>query len=121
MWQKSLSTCVNLEPLLINTADSWQHRPQSETEIDNLVLAADYVRTSTDLACMEGANEAARRAVNRILQKENSSEPSCELWSPEEPVLFSILRYFDRNHFRLLHRAEYRLAHEMLVALGIDR
>ena len=35
--------------------------------IPNLVLAADYVRTYTDLATMEGANEAARRAVNAIL------------------------------------------------------
>ena len=35
--------------------------------IPNLVLAADYVRTHTDLATMEGANEAARRAVNAIL------------------------------------------------------
>ena len=34
----------------------------------NLFLAADYVRTYTDLATMEAANEAARRAVNGILK-----------------------------------------------------
>ena len=33
----------------------------------NLFLASDYVRTYTDLATMEAANEAARRAVNGIL------------------------------------------------------
>ena len=55
---------TNLEPLLINTAGSLQYRPEAQVEIPNLFLASDYVRTYTDLATMEGANEAARRAVN---------------------------------------------------------
>ena len=37
------------------------------TAIPNLFLASDYIQTYTDLATMEGANEAARRAVNGIL------------------------------------------------------
>src|SRR5215210_984887 len=55
---------ANLEPLLVNTASSWADRPDAVTRIPNLFLASDYVRTPTDLATMEGANEAARRAVN---------------------------------------------------------
>ena len=39
----------------------------------NLFLAADFVRTHTDLATMEGANEAARRAVNGILAATGSA------------------------------------------------
>ena len=35
-----------------------------------MFLAADYVRTNTDLTTMEGANEAARRAVNCIIDAE---------------------------------------------------
>ena len=58
---------VNHEPLLINTAGSWRYRPEAVTRIPNLFLAADYVRTNTDIATMEAANEAARRAVNGIL------------------------------------------------------
>ena len=58
------SQAVNLEPLLINTVGSLADRPHAYTEIPNLFLAADYVRTGTDLACMESANEAARRATN---------------------------------------------------------
>ena len=58
---------VNHEPLLINTAGSWRYRPEAVTRIPNLFLAADYVRTNTDIATMESANEAARRAVNGIL------------------------------------------------------
>ena len=69
-----------LEPLLINTAGSWEDRPEAVTAIDNLFLAADYVRTHTDLATMEGANEAARRAVNGILDVGGSNEPRCAVW-----------------------------------------
>ena len=54
------TAATNLEPLLINTAGSWEDRPEAVTAVDNLFLAADYVRTHTDLATMEGANEAAR-------------------------------------------------------------
>lgn len=45
-----------------------------------MFLAADYVLTNTDLACMEGANEAARRAVNGILDAARSSRERCKLW-----------------------------------------
>ena len=58
---------TNAEPLLINHAGSLALRPEAYTEIGNLLLAADYVRTYTDLATMEAANEAARRATNAIL------------------------------------------------------
>ncbi len=111
---------VNLEPLFINTASSWASRPQSQTEIDNLVLAADYVRTATDLATMEGANEAARRAVNCILDRAGSSEPRCKLWVPDEPRPFSVHRYRDRNRFRSHDLPAYTRAHDMLRALGIE-
>ena len=67
---------ANLEPLLINTAGSWADRPGVTTRIPNLLLAADYVRTNTDLATMEGANEAARRAVNAILDRTGSARAS---------------------------------------------
>ena len=60
-------TATNAEPLLINTAGSLQYRPEAQVELKNLFLASDYVRTYTDIACMEAANEAARRAVNCLL------------------------------------------------------
>ena len=49
------------------TADTNTAAADAVTRIGNLFLAADFVRTHTDLATMEGANEAARRAVNGIL------------------------------------------------------
>ncbi len=92
---------ANLEPLLINTVGSWEDRPEASTEIENLFLASDYVRTHTDLATMEGANEAARRAVNGILEATGSSEPKCEIWRLREPSLFAPARALDRLRFAL--------------------
>ncbi len=67
---------------------SWQFRPEAATGLPNLVLAADYVRTHTDLATMEGANEAARRAVNAILDRSESTQPRCSIWPLREPAVF---------------------------------
>jgi uncharacterized protein with NAD-binding domain and iron-sulfur cluster len=91
----------NLEPLLVNTAGSWENRPEATTAIENLVLASDYVRTHTDLATMEGANEAARRAVNGILDRSGSTQPRCEVWSLAEPEIFAPARLLDRVLFAL--------------------
>jgi uncharacterized protein with NAD-binding domain and iron-sulfur cluster len=94
---------INLEPLLVNTAGSWDHRPDAATKIENFVLASDYVRTYTDLATMEGANEAARRAVNAILDAAGSREPRCQIWSLREPALFAPARALDRIRYNREH------------------
>ncbi|WP_310226710.1 FAD-dependent oxidoreductase [Paenibacillus qinlingensis] len=72
--------CTNMEPLLINRVGTWEDRPEALTGIPNLFLASDYVRTNTNLATMEGANEAARRAVNAILLCDESEEEPCKIW-----------------------------------------
>lgn len=92
---------VNLEPLLVNVADSWQYRPEAQTAIANLTLASDYVRTYTDLATMEGANEAARRAVNSILALSGSPARPCELWPLHEPELFAPARALDYIRWKM--------------------
>jgi uncharacterized protein with NAD-binding domain and iron-sulfur cluster len=88
---------VNHEPLLINTAGSWQYRPEAVTGIPNLFLAADYVRTNTDIASMEAANEAARRAVNGILAASGVAAPPCWIWELEEPAVVKPLQLLDRR------------------------
>lgn len=91
----------NLEPLLVNYVDTWRLRPDAVTAIPNFFLAADYVRTHTDLATMEGANEAARRAVNGILDAEAFSGARCAIWPLEEPVVLDPWREYDAARFRL--------------------
>jgi uncharacterized protein with NAD-binding domain and iron-sulfur cluster len=95
---------ANLEPLLVNTAGSWADRPEAATRIPNLFLASDYVRTHTDLATMEAANEAARRAVNGILDAERSSARRCEVWRLREPQAFAAARALDKVRWKLFHR-----------------
>lgn len=91
----------NREPLLVNTVGSWRYRPDARTEIDNLTVAADYVRTNSDLATMESANEAARRAVNAILDRTGSETERCEIWALSEPAIFEPLKAQDRIRYRL--------------------
>jgi len=91
---------TNLEPLLVNYVDTWRLRPEAVTRIPNLFLASDYVRTFTDLATMEAANEAARRAVNGILNAAGSSEDRCEIWNLQEPEVFLPFRAYDRTRYR---------------------
>jgi uncharacterized protein with NAD-binding domain and iron-sulfur cluster len=96
---------ANLEPLLVNTANSWKDRPEAVTRIPNLFLASDYVRTHTDLATMEGANEAARRAVNGILDATGSPAARCRIWPLHEPAAFAPARALDRLRWKLFKRA----------------
>lgn len=89
----------NREPLLVNRVNTWGLRPQAYTFIDNMFLAADYVKTNTDLATMEGANEAARRAVNSIIQRSGSNQSLCEIWDLHEPWFLAPFRWADKRRF----------------------
>lgn len=89
----------NTEPLLVNLINTWALRPEATTLIPNLFLASDYVRTNTDLATMEGANEAARRAVNGIIGASGSSATPCEIWPLHEPDILWPWRHHDLNRF----------------------
>ncbi len=92
---------TNAEPLLINTAGSLQYRPEAQVELENFFVASDYVRTYTDIACMEAANEAARRAVNCLLLTSGASAPPARLWPLEEAAFLKPLQEVDRIRFAL--------------------
>jgi geranylgeranyl pyrophosphate synthase/uncharacterized protein with NAD-binding domain and iron-sulfur cluster len=89
----------NVEPLLVNLVDTWALRPEATTAIPNLFLASDYVRTHTDLATMEGANEAARRAVNGLLDAVSFAGSRCEIWPLNEPEILAPWRLHDAARF----------------------
>jgi 15-cis-phytoene desaturase len=94
-------SATNAEPLLINTIGSLQHRPEAQVELENFFVASDYVRTYTDIACMEAANEAARRAVNCLLAISGSTSSPAQLWPLEEPDFLKPLQEIDRIRFSL--------------------
>ncbi|SEP43271.1 NAD-binding domain and a Fe-S cluster-containing protein [Rhodospirillales bacterium URHD0017] len=92
---------ANSQPLLVNTAGSWVNRPEARTELPNLFLASDYVRTNADLACMEGANEAGRRAVNALIAASGSNARRCKVWGFSEPTIFLPLKKVDEILFEM--------------------
>ena len=64
------------------------------------MLASDYVRTYTDLASMEGANEAARRAVNTILLRSGSTAGPVQTWPLTEPARFDAWKKLDERLYQ---------------------
>ncbi len=91
----------NNSKLFVNEVHSWEHRPDAVTQIPNLFIASDYVRTNTNLATMEAANEAARRAVNGLLQAVGSTAAPCEVWPLPVPDLLQPFLLHDRIRFDL--------------------
>jgi 15-cis-phytoene desaturase len=76
---------INGSRLLVHPPGSWHVRPEAGTQIPNLVLASDYVKTHTNLASMEGANEAGRAAANAILDRSGSPAGRSLIWPLVEP------------------------------------
>jgi uncharacterized protein with NAD-binding domain and iron-sulfur cluster len=72
---------MNIQPIFINRPGSLALRPPAATNIENMFLAGDYIDTATNLACMEGANEAARLAVNALLDTAGSACDRCQTWN----------------------------------------
>jgi 15-cis-phytoene desaturase len=108
---------TNAEPLLVNLEDSWKLRPEVTCEVDNLFVASDYVRTYTNLATMEAANEAARAAVNAILERSGSQEEKATIFKPKEP--FRFLRRRDRERLERGEGWENPLLIDSAVKLGL--
>jgi uncharacterized protein with NAD-binding domain and iron-sulfur cluster len=98
----ALGPFTNTTPLLIHPVGQLALRPDAEINIDNLYLASDYVRTHTDLATMEGADEAARRAVAALLRDAGvppNRHPFVEPFS--EGVIFDAAKRVDAVLWRL--------------------
>lgn len=104
---------TNHNRLLVHPPAAWAIRPDAASAIPNLCIAADYVRTHTDLASMEGAAEAGRRAANAILDR--AGYPArCEIWPLEELPSFDSWKALDAALYR-------RGKPHVLELLGIDR
>jgi uncharacterized protein with NAD-binding domain and iron-sulfur cluster len=98
-WQSDQQRNANADPLLINTAGSWEYRPESHGALENLFLAGDYVRTNIDLATMEGANESARTAVNALLDVSGSNAERCRMFTLYRAAEFEPLRRIDADRY----------------------
>ncbi|TDD88932.1 hypothetical protein E1293_05865 [Actinomadura darangshiensis] len=91
---------ANDEPLMINRPSSWNYRPEAATGLPNLFLASDYVRADINLATMEGANEAGRKAANAILDASGSNESPAKLFKLYQPSEFKGIYDDDDRRFK---------------------
>ena len=87
--------------MLVNLKNRWSLRPSAATNIPNLMLASDYVKTYSDLACMDGADEAARRATNSIIDHSGSSATPCDIYPFQSPTLLKVPQAIDRVRWKL--------------------
>ena len=94
---------ANDSRLFVNVVGTWDHRPEAATAVPNLVLASDYVRTYTNLATMEAANEAARRAVNAIIERTGVAAEPCVVWPLHTPRVLKPFIDFDCLQWHLGH------------------
>ena len=62
--------------------------------------AADFVRTHTDLATMEGANESGRAAVNALLEAAGSTAERVRMYELYRPPEFEPLKRVDAELYR---------------------
>jgi NAD(P)-binding Rossmann-like domain len=114
---------TNDEPLLINTPESWDKRPTGKTSIANLFIAGDFAQTYTNFASMEAANEAARRAANALVgrDEEYGLEP---LQDPQLPW-FSVPQDMARRIDRVIYaswlplRPPFRLTIAAWIVLAL--
>lgn len=82
------SQVANDEPLMINKPGSWNYRPEAATALPNLFLASDYVRADINLATMEGANTAGRKAANAILDASGAGGTPAKIFNLYLPKEF---------------------------------
>ena len=54
---------------------------------------------NTDIACMESANESARRAVNGLLARAGSAADPCAIFTLWQPPEFEPLKQVDADRF----------------------
>jgi 15-cis-phytoene desaturase len=90
----------NSSRLLIHPPLSWALRPEAASAVPNLCFASDYVRTHTDIASMEAACEAGKRAANAILDRERSEATRIAIWPLAEPPEFEAWRKLDADLYR---------------------
>ncbi len=91
----------NHSPLLINTVGSLRNRPPADVAVSNLTIASEYVRTNSDLASMESADEAGRRVANAICDRHGLQGPRARIWELSEPAVFEPFKRHDRLRYRL--------------------
>ncbi|MVU82826.1 NAD(P)-binding protein [Nocardia sp. ET3-3] len=100
------------DAIFIQNPGSWDDRPNAWTNLDNLFLAGDWIKTQMNVACMEAANEGGRLAANAVLHASGSGQPEAQitprfrmpLWEPLKAVDLQLYRAGQPNAFDIIDR-----------------
>ena len=90
----------NEDPLFINTIGSLKNRPEATTKLENMFITGDYIKTQSDLACMESAAESSYLAVNHILKKDGRFSDYLPVYPLREPLVFKPAKLIDRIRYQ---------------------
>ncbi|RII13459.1 hypothetical protein DSC45_24205 [Streptomyces sp. YIM 130001] len=91
---------TNEDELLFHPVGTLHNRPTAKTAVPNFFLAGDYIRVPIELASMEGANSAARMAVNALLDQTGSDAERCKLTPMHREAALEALKEEDLVRFR---------------------
>jgi hypothetical protein len=90
---------VSEDPLVLPTVGTWRYRPDAPTAIPNLMLAGDYLNGPWEVANMETASYAGRRAANAILDATGSHESPAATTPPYRPPEWEPLKQIDEQRY----------------------
>lgn len=90
---------VSQDPLILPTAGTERHRPDTVTGIPNLVLAGDYLSGVWEVASMEAASFGGRRAANAVLQQQGSPETPASTIGPYRPPEWEPFKRIDAKRY----------------------
>ncbi len=90
---------VSEDPLVLATVGTEQYRPDPGRRIHNLALAGDYLSGDWEIATMEAASYAGRRAANIILERAGSTAPAATAAGPYRAPEWEPLKAIDAQRY----------------------
>ncbi len=72
-------------PLFVNDVGTWDYRPQTRLNVDDVYLASDYAQHDTDVTSMEGAIRSGLNAAEALRSDHAPSTPPVDI-QPTTPL-----------------------------------
>jgi uncharacterized protein with NAD-binding domain and iron-sulfur cluster len=89
----------HIDRLVMPQVNTERYRPEARTEIPNLVLSGDYLKTPYEIANMESAAYSGRRAANAVLSASRSHETPAATIEPYRPPEWESMKTMDADRY----------------------
>jgi uncharacterized protein with NAD-binding domain and iron-sulfur cluster len=91
---------VSEDPLVLPTVGQGPDRPDVTTQIPNLILCGDYLKSDLEVANMETASFNGRRAANAVIERSGSHQSPCRAIPSYRPPEWEPLKRIDEDRYR---------------------